>query len=229
MNQYSISSFIQFHEIVQKSFNLGFIYRGIKDVEQHRLIPSIGRYLDKYIALGLDKERLFTDEQYSLRVFAVECVPYIVQPPRNKWQLLALAQHHGLPTRLMDWSFNPLIALYFAVEGDSDCDSAVYTFNPGHYVDNELEDTMDPFSIEEVRAFMPAHIAGRIRAQSGLFTVQPDPTIPLDAEDLSQIRIEKRARKEIKYNLFNYGINIKSLFPDMDGLATWIKQWRFPN
>jgi hypothetical protein len=47
-----------------------------------------------------------------------------------------LAQHHGLLTRLLDWTTNPLAALYFAATGEPDHDGAMYVINPRFYIPN---------------------------------------------------------------------------------------------
>jgi hypothetical protein len=53
-------------------------------------------------------------EEHILRNFMRYSRPYLSVPPVNEWELLVTAQHHGLPTRLLDWSYSPLVAAHFA-------------------------------------------------------------------------------------------------------------------
>jgi len=57
-------------------------------------------------------------EEHVLRNFARYSRPYVgAGPARNDWELLASAQHHGVPTRLLDWTYSPLVAAHFATLG----------------------------------------------------------------------------------------------------------------
>ena len=64
-------------------------------------------------------------EGHVLRNFARYSRPYL-EHTTNEWELLVAAQHHGVPTRLLDWSYSPLIAAHFATLGNVKADRAIW-------------------------------------------------------------------------------------------------------
>ena len=217
MREIKIKSFAEFHAVIEKQQGRSFIYRGVSSTS-HQLIPKLGRYTK------LNSSNIASEEKMMLRLFKEQVVPYLTFIPQNSWDWLALAQHHGLPTRLLDWTRNPLVAAYFAVENEFDGDSLIYAYPNRTFIITTRY--RDPFKRAEVGKFIPRHITTRITVQAGLFTIHPKPLEPFLAPEIERIVIKHKFRSELKKILHNYGIHRASLFPGIDGLAKHIEWLR---
>jgi hypothetical protein len=180
-------------------FRAPFAFRGLPDGDQ-RLTSGLTRLAGAHP----DVEKIELAMLRNFRKYAVQQAPTSVD---SIWHWLAVAQHHGLPTRLVDWTFSPLVALHFATEDPDDYarDGVVWcvdfvranTLLPERLrgiLDDEGSDTFtadmlaafptlrefDTLARESFLLFIePPALDARILNQSALFSLMPSSTASL--------------------------------------------------
>ncbi|SFP93413.1 FRG domain-containing protein [Sphingomonas rubra] len=225
----------EFIDWVDAHSTSAWVFRGMGDVA-FLLVPSIGR-IPKYT---LARER-------SVLAGFRRAVPLHHQDSGfREWEYLALAQHHGVPTRLLDWSTNPLVAAYFAAVSPAGavsidlnganvkavpdrtaiaCRIVATRVRQAQMLD--IEQHVDPFNQDEVRFLQPRAISSRIGSQAGLFSLHPKPDqswdTPLQKEE-HLFDVAGEFRDFFLRRLFYLGIDPLHIMGGLDGLgarAAW--------
>lgn len=160
------------------------------------LVPTIARNPDH-----------LKGELNAIKVFKQMSRPLLESVPTTEWEWIFLMQHHGAPTRLLDWSENPLTAVYFALDDPATKFAAdpaiIWVMDPvalnahaGHrhefsrdLLAFDIDAKLDGYLPSEVNpkvsrlnpvAGIGPHVSRRMAAQSGTFTVIHADVIKVD-------------------------------------------------
>ena len=223
----------------------GWAFRGQRDAEWH-LFSSLSRHLRSFVP---DQSCWQEREARAIRIFRRKAHNYIsdLRILDDDVRCLALMQHHGAPTRLLDFTKSPYVAAFFALEQATDR-AAVYALNtprlwyatPKNRADLS-RDRIDPRETDNFETYFaankydvvwtgePKEMDRRLLAQSGTFVIpgvldKPVEQI-LNLYSSSEPMLRKlilparEVRDEFLRSLYRMNITNATLFPDLEGLA----------
>src|SRR5580692_10807815 len=166
-------------------------FRGERD-ERWPLYSSISRYLQ---AFGVAPAAWTKQEARILRAFKRKAHQFLDKPPDpdDDFQWMALMQHHGAPTRLIDFTWSPYVAAFFALERTL-ADGVVWAMNPSRVdssrnakrirVDPRVHGNFSRYFLAGKRHFIwmgePHTMNRRLIAQSGTFAVPGVLDVPVE-------------------------------------------------
>lgn len=233
-----VDTWESFLEHITRTPYSNWAFRGERD-ERWPLYSSLSRYFQNFcVARTAWPEQ----ERRILRIFKRKAHVFLENPPSvdDDFQWLALMQHHGAPTRLLDFSWSPYVAAFFAMERAIG-DSVVWAMNPARVDSGRApkETRMDPrvpgnfarYFLKGNHRFIwmgePHTMNQRLIAQSGTFALPGVLDIPIedilndnDQENIMAKFVMAHSVREVGMReLYRMNITYSTLFPDLDGLA----------
>ena len=208
------------------------LYRGHSDAAW-RLEPGLARD-SAYEDDGVEPNSYFSFVTKAGR---------LLEDRDSGWSTIFTMQHHGLPTRLLDWSENFAVALYFAMKRPRS-EAAIWVLNPFKLNRKTLgkEMVINPSDLDadyfqcyirrthripaDVVAFSPLRHNQRVFNQKSGFTLHDRLDVPLEElhpDVVKKFVIPDECFDDAKLFLDFSGVSEFSLFPDLDGLAREIK------
>ncbi|EGR0059086.1 TPA: FRG domain-containing protein [Vibrio vulnificus] len=246
MKEITIKSWSEFDRLVARKNYRKWLFRGQSNYEWS-LQSSLSRCFDEteQIHQVRDVEETISNhyehEQVMLDKFRCHAHLYLKNLPHEDDTLswLCLMQHYGAPTRLLDFTFSPYVALYFALEAGTE-DAAVYFINHDALIKDDIEifdgspeiayralfksDT----GVECLFSFEPKFSNERLLAQQGLL-VAPN-NLELTHElilqsykhkenDFIKVRIPGKFRYSGLRKLNQMNINAANIYPGLEGFC----------
>ena len=245
MREIPINSFAEYKERTESHKIREWIYRGHNN-HNYKLESSLYRMFERNreIRYGKAKDKktiaLLRHEKVMLESFKRTSHMFFdsTLDKYSSLDLLALMQHYGAPTRMLDFSFSPYVALYFALSGAHKEDAVVYCINHKKMKDelNKSQNKSKSFKIlcnekDESRINLKCYeskfINERLFAQQGVFLV-PNTLIFSHEEILDKcestnfclkLRIKTSCFSEIIKELYKMNITASTIFPGLEGFC----------
>lgn len=243
MDQIVIRNIKDLHEIIDDHPYGEWAFRGQSE-EKWKLEPSITRYTSQLTIVKYGHRSLAGSEkldwskkmrEFELKIFEEyiqsNCSNKNINRDNDLLESLVNLQHYGAPTRLLDFSLKPYIALFFAIlDGVGDCSLFTLNLNETNEIKNCDKSLVDIFWGEEgannpnIYSYRPKYQNERIEMQSGVFIVASTSVLPFEKiinksnQKIKKYIIPGHLRHDLKIMLNKMNISPKSIYPEEEGI-----------